>query len=305
MKSKLLVAVVAVAALAGCGGDDSEPAAETTPAAAAEPDLGAIKDYLLEHTTNLQEQTATLAADAEAYHAAAEEAGFDYAKLLADRRDEVAGMVEKMQATFRDGQPGLRGDGGRGRRRARAGRLRRHHRRGRDKSDPENGRAVLDQDARRQDVRAARQFHVPARDRRCGGPSRKFAAKGVKADLDGDGKVEFGEAVPDADFLVAAAKDFATNAKDLDTAARAWEPTDAGRVHRARRDDADDVRVLRGVEAVALRRGRQVEGERVRGRLAAPGHRRHPRRARARLRPGRAARSRRPTRSRPSRPAPS
>ena len=45
------------------------------------------------------------------------------------------------------------------------------------------------------------------------GTEEKFAAKGVKPDLDGDGKVEFGEALPDADFLVAAAKDFATNAE--------------------------------------------------------------------------------------------
>ena len=33
------------------------------------------------------------------------------------------------------------------------------------------------------------------------GTEPKFAAKGVKPDLDGDGKVEFGEALPDADFL--------------------------------------------------------------------------------------------------------
>ena len=37
------------------------------------------------------------------------------------------------------------------------------------------------------------------------GTEQRFAAKGVKPDLDGDGKVGFGEALPDADFLVAAA----------------------------------------------------------------------------------------------------
>ena len=41
------------------------------------------------------------------------------------------------------------------------------------------------------------------------GTEEQFAAKGVEPDLDGDGKVEFGEALPDADFLVAAAQDFA------------------------------------------------------------------------------------------------
>ena len=40
------------------------------------------------------------------------------------------------------------------------------------------------------------------------GTEPKFAAKGVKPDLDGDGEVEFGEAMPDADFYVTAARDF-------------------------------------------------------------------------------------------------
>jgi hypothetical protein len=58
------------------------------------------------------------------------------------------------------------------------------------------------------------------------GTDKRFAARGVEPDLDGDGRVEFGEALPDADFLVAAARDFETNAKELDEAAREWSPTD-------------------------------------------------------------------------------
>ena len=38
---------------------------------------------------------------------------------------------------------------------------------------------------------------------------------------------------------------------------KAWEPTPAGRLHRARGDDADDVRVLRGLEELALRGRRE------------------------------------------------
>jgi hypothetical protein len=57
------------------------------------------------------------------------------------------------------------------------------------------------------------------------GTEEQFAAKGVEADLDGDGEVTFGEALPDADFLVAAAKDFATNAQELSASAQEWEPT--------------------------------------------------------------------------------
>jgi hypothetical protein len=57
------------------------------------------------------------------------------------------------------------------------------------------------------------------------GTEPKFAAKEVEPDLDGDGKVEFGEAVPDADFYIAAARGFEKYSKELDSAARDWQPT--------------------------------------------------------------------------------
>src|SRR5918997_1398978 len=99
MRTKLLVLLLGVAALAGCGGGgEAEPPAER-PAAAAGADLGAIKDYLLSHTATLQEHTAALAADAEAYHGLAEQAGFDYEQLPPSNRAEVADLIERMQAT--------------------------------------------------------------------------------------------------------------------------------------------------------------------------------------------------------------
>jgi Imelysin len=223
MRTKLLVLLIGVAALAGCGGDDAEPA-EPTPAAAAEADLGAIKDYLLSHTAALQEQTATLAADAEAYHALAEEAGFDYGQLMADKRSEVAGLIEKMQATFREANPAyeeMEGvvagvpsladfdviiDAGA------------------DKSDPENAVPFSIK------TPAGKTYEQPGNfffllETSLWGTEDRFAAKGVEPDLDGDGKVSFGEALPDADFLVATARDFAGQAQELGVSAQAWEPT--------------------------------------------------------------------------------
>jgi chemotaxis protein histidine kinase CheA len=223
MRLKLLAALVAMAAVAGCGGDDEpEQAAQETPAAAQQADLGAIKDYLLSHTASLQEHTATMAADAEAYHALAEEAGFDYAKVLEDER--TAGLIEKMQATFREANPAyeeMEGvvagvpsladfdviiDAGA------------------DKSDPENAVPFSIK------TPAGKTYEQPGNfffllETSLWGTEEKFAAKGVQPDLDGDGKVTFGEALPDADFLVAAARDFDANAKELDTSAKAWEPT--------------------------------------------------------------------------------
>jgi hypothetical protein len=225
MRLKLLAALVAMAAVAGCGGDDEpEQAAQETPAAAEQADLGAIKDYLASHTASLQDHTATLAADAEAYHALAEEAGFDYDKLLADNREEVAGLIEKMQATFREANPAyeeMEGvvagvpsladfdviiDAGA------------------DKSDPENAVPFSIE------TPAGKTYEQPGNfffllETSLWGTEEKFAAKGAQPDLDGDGKVTFGEALPDAAFLVAAARDFSAQAQELDAAGKEWEPT--------------------------------------------------------------------------------
>jgi nitrous oxide reductase accessory protein NosL len=223
MRLKLLAALVAVAAVAGCGGDDEpEPAAQETPAAAEEADLSAIKDYLLSHTANLQEQTATLAADAEAYHAIAEEAGFDYEKVLADER--TAPLIEKMQATFREANPAYEEMEG-----VVAGvpSLADYDviiDAGADKSDPENAVPFSIK------TPAGKTYEQPGNfffllETSLWGTEEQFAAKGVQPDLDGDGKITFGEALPDADFLVAAARDFKGQADELDASSKEWQPT--------------------------------------------------------------------------------
>ena len=48
---------------------------------------------------------------------------------------------------------------------------------------------------------------------------------GAKADLDGDGRREFGEVLPDANAFKAAADAFVLYAGKLDRSARAWQPT--------------------------------------------------------------------------------
>jgi Imelysin len=95
---------------------------------------------------------------------------------------------------------------------------------GGDKSDPENAVPFSIKTA------AGKTYEQPGNfmfltETALWGTEPQFAAKGVQPDLDGDGKVTFGEALPDADFLAAATRDFASNAKELDVAAQAWEPT--------------------------------------------------------------------------------
>jgi nitrous oxide reductase accessory protein NosL len=219
-----LAAMTAAVALAGCGDDDPEPAA--TPASVGGTDLGAIKDYLLEHAAALKEQTAALAQGAEAYHAAAEAAGFDYRRLLAESRADVADTIARMQATFREANPAYEEMEG-----VVAGVPQLADfdviiDAGGDKSDPENAVPFSIRTPQ------GRTFEQPGNfffllETSLWGTEERFAARGVEPDLDGDGRVAFGEALPDADFLVAAARDFATNAEELEAAAREWSPTPA------------------------------------------------------------------------------
>jgi hypothetical protein len=222
MRTMLLAAFAAVAVLAGCGGDDSESTTTSQPQVAT--DLAPVKDYLLDHTSRLKGDTAKLSRQADAYYAFAKAAQFDYGKLLATQRDELARRVEQMQETYIDANPAYEEMEG-----VVAGvpSLADYDviiDAGSDKSDPENAVPFSVK------TPAGRTFEQPGNfftltETSLWGTEPQYAAKGVKPDLDGDGTVEFGEAVPDADFLVAAAKDFAANAADLDSAARGWQPT--------------------------------------------------------------------------------
>jgi hypothetical protein len=212
--------------IAACGGDDGKSDAQrpATTATAQGADLTAVKQYLLAHTQRLSADTAALRADAEAYYDLAKAADFDYARLLSERRTEVRDLVKKMQDGFAKANPAYEEMEG-----VVAGVPQLADfdviiDAGGDASDPEN---AVPFSVKTPDGRTFKQpgnFNYLI-ETSTFGTEPKFAAKGVNPDLDADGRVEFGEAVPDADFLVAAARDFEKNAKELDAAARQWTPT--------------------------------------------------------------------------------
>jgi hypothetical protein len=221
----LALAAAAALGVAGCGGgDDDKTDTQRAATTASAADLGAIKQYLLQHTTQLTTDVGALRQDAEAYYALAEKADFDYAKLLADQRSEVRGLVKNLQDGFAKANPAYEEMEG-----VVAGVPQLADfdviiDAGGDASDPEN---AVPFSIKTPDGRTFKQpgnFNYLI-ETSAFGTEPRFAAKGVRPDLDGDGKVEFGEALPDADFLVAAARDFEANAKELDAAARKWTPT--------------------------------------------------------------------------------
>ncbi len=221
-----MFAVGAALALGACGSDDDGSAGATTAAettAAVSIDYRSIQDYLYDHTRRLVDDTATLQRDAEAYHALAEESGFDYEQLLATRRAEVARLVRALQRDLRTANPSYEEMEG-----VVAGvpELADYDNiidAGSDGSDPENAVPFSIRTPAGKTFRQPGNFFALV-ETSVFGTEPRFTVRGVRADLNGDGTVEFGEALPDADFLVATARDFHATARELDASAREWEP---------------------------------------------------------------------------------
>jgi hypothetical protein len=215
-------------ALAACGDDDDDDEGGSerndSTAAPSPADLGAIKAYLLEHTSRLKDDTAEIRRGAEDYYRQAAAAGFDYERLLREDRAELRAFVKQAQTAFRRANPSYEEMEG-----VVAGvpQLADYDviiDAGGDASDPKN---AVPFDIETPDGRT---FEQPGNfnyliETAAFGTEPKFQAKGVKPDLDGDGRVEFEESIPDAGFYVAAAREFERYAGGLDSASREWEPT--------------------------------------------------------------------------------
>lgn len=224
-----VLALGAALALGACGDDDkaetgaSAGSTATVGAKAVTVDYRSIQDYLFDHTQRLVDDTATLQRDAEAYHALAESAGFDYAELLKTRRAEVARLVSTLQRDLRTANPSYEEMEG-----VVAGvpELADYDviiDAGGDVSDPENAVPFSIKTPAGKTFRQPGNFFALV-ETSVFGTEPRFVVRGIEPDLDGNGKVEFGEALPDADFLVATARDFHANARELDASAHEWEP---------------------------------------------------------------------------------
>ena len=216
-----LVAIGCAAGAAGCG-DDEQPGAGPAPRPAR--DLQGVKDFLLDHTERLNAEARELRQGAEDYYALAADADFDYAKLLAGRRARVRALVERAQETFARANPAYEEMEGVVAGVPSLAEFDVIIDAGADKSDPENAVPFS------LETPAGRTYEQPGNfnyliETSAFGTEPEFAADGVEPDLDGDGEVSFGEAMPDADFYVTAARDFERTTKELDAAAREWTPT--------------------------------------------------------------------------------
>jgi hypothetical protein len=213
----LLILTCAALSLAACGGEKTP--AEPKPAGQ---ELGAIKSYLLEHTERLRSDVGRLNENAEAYHKLAAATGFDARRLLAEHGAEAAKLMTAAKAIYRDSNPAY------------------EEMEGVVAGVPElaDYDVIIDAGGDASDPATAVPFSIGTEDGRSFkqpgnlfflvesslyGTEPKFASK---RDLDGDGRVAFGEALPDARFYLAAVKEFQRQAAELDAAARKWTPTE-------------------------------------------------------------------------------
>ena len=207
---------------AGCGSSDSSTSTEASGADGGE-DLSAVKDYLTDHADALQEEVAVLSAAAEEYYTLAEEANFDYDALMKENCEEVATILSDSRDAFVRANPDYEEMEG-----IVAGvpRLAQYDvdiDAGSDASDPESAVSFSLELPNGETMEQPGNLFFLTETALFGTNPDLLAD--VKQDADCDGKVEFGEGIPDAEIYVATMREFQRQAGSLQADAAAFEPT--------------------------------------------------------------------------------
>ncbi|KAB8142434.1 EfeM/EfeO family lipoprotein [Chloroflexia bacterium SDU3-3] len=199
------------------------PAATT---AAAQADLTTVKAYLLDNVAKLKGSTAELVTASSAYYDMAKAANFDYAALWKADPKATQAAVEKARDAWKLASPGyekIEGlvagvptladydvilDAG--------------------ASAEEGGDSVVPFDLSLPDGRTLAKpgnlFGVT--EKSLWGTEKAYTAP-AEADFDGDGKITFGEALPDANVLKAGAEALDRYTGELSVAAQNWQPSES------------------------------------------------------------------------------
>ena len=216
----LAALVAALAVVVAAGTSSAAPGSATQRA-----NLAPTKTYLLSHTAKLQTFTTRFRAQANRYFALAKAADFDHAALWATKRAAITPILARSKALWIEGNP--------------------YYERVEGVVAGTPSLAVYDVildagSSAKEDPASAVPFDLRLADGRVlrkpgnlfnltegllWGTRPEYTATGVRADLDGDGRLEFGETLPDAAVFKAAAEAFALYAGKLDRSARAWKPT--------------------------------------------------------------------------------
>jgi len=209
----LALPIVAAAFVAGCGSDDSSSDDE------AEGGLTATKTYLTDHSADLAVETAKIKTAANAYYDLAKAEDFDYEKLLAKQCDAVDAALTDAKDAFVAANPNYEEMEGIVAGIPRTAQYDTDMDAGSDASDPES---AVSFNLTLPDGKVMKQpgnlFFLL--ETSLYGTNDDLVVKGVKPDVNCDGKVEFGEGLPDANILKASADEMDKQANDLDADAQ-------------------------------------------------------------------------------------
>jgi hypothetical protein len=220
---RFLLAIAVAAAIAPAVLAD--PASAGSSVGPAGTNLAPVKSYLLRHTTLLTGFTRDFRSEATRYYTLARAADFDYPSFWASRRGEVTSTLRRARALWVHGNPFYERVEG-----VVAGTpaLARYDMiLDAGASALEDPAAAVPFDLRLPNGKVLRQpgnfFNLT--EGMLWGTRPELVVRGVRADLDRDGRLEFGEVLPEANALKAAADGFDRYARELDRAARRWRPT--------------------------------------------------------------------------------
>mgnify|MGYP002682546887 CR=1 FL=1 len=213
-----VVPIAAAGLIAGCGGGDDDGSSST--------ELTATKTFLTDHTADLVRHTTTMQEAADEYYDLAESSGFDYEELLAEKCDAVDASLTKAKGAFVEANPNY------------------EQMEGIVAGIPRTAQYDTDLDAGTDgsDPTSAVSFNLTLPDGKVMeqpgnlfflletslyGTNENLVVKGVKPDVNCDGKVEFGEGLPEANALKASADEMARQAKSLEADAQELEISDS------------------------------------------------------------------------------
>ncbi|MCB0862532.1 MAG: hypothetical protein KDB66_04880, partial [Solirubrobacterales bacterium] len=209
MLRMLALPTLAAALITGCGSDDSSSDSD-------QPDAGltAVKSYLTEHTSDLVARTAEMKTAGNAYYDLAKANGFNYRKLLASDCKAVDAALADAKDAFVKANPAYEEMEGIVAGIPRTAQYDTDLDAGSDASDPES---AVSFNLSLPDGKVLKQpgnlfFLIETA---LYGTNDDLTVKGVKPDVNCDGKVGFGEGLPDANIFKAAVDEMDSQANDL------------------------------------------------------------------------------------------
>jgi hypothetical protein len=223
----LLALLISACAPANATPAEATPAATAAPASASPAELAGLKTYVENQAGALHASITRLQQASDRYYALARSTDFDYAALWAAQPDQVLATLDEARAAFLAANPQYEQMEG-----VVAGVPSLNH-----------FDVILDAGTSGADgSEDAVPFDLPLPDGRVlakpgnlfevteatlWGTDPAYTIPGLQPDYDGDGQVDLGDALPDANVLKGAADAFVQYTAELETAARAWQPTQA------------------------------------------------------------------------------